>query len=102
MTAWLIVAGYALASLLAARVVLRALRESVPDEDITDAVTSGLIALVCGLFWPLALPIALVLVHPKPTSAEVGAAEREHEAEKRELRRRISELEREMGIGGQR
>lgn len=88
-----IVAGcYAIAWLVTARCVFYAMRadEYAPDDKM-DAVLLGILSVFAGLLWPLALPVALVMWHPRKTPAELR-----EQLEARD--RRIAELEREAGI----
>ncbi len=63
----------------------------LPDDQF-DAVILAALSMMAGLFWPLALPIALVMWHPRKTPAEL----REQIGTRDQ---RIAELERELGIG---
>lgn len=95
-----IIGGYALIVLIAARFAYRPVREDFGSDDATDRFMGAVVALIAGLFWPLALPVAIIMWHPKPTAAETEAALYEREMENRQLQRRIAELERELKIGG--
>jgi hypothetical protein len=100
MIATLVIGGYAFAMLLMGRLAYRAIREdSGGGAPPIDAALDGAMALIVGLFWPLVLPVAVIMWHPKPTTAEISAALSEREMENRRLQRKITELERELGIG---
>jgi hypothetical protein len=99
MTAWAIVSGYVLAMLITGRFAYRAVREDMGSADPIDRFMGAAVSLFAGMLWPLALPVAIVMWHPKPTSAEVEAELAERRVENGKLQRRITELERELGIG---
>lgn len=85
--------GYVAVWIYTARRILGVLQEDefTPGEDLIDRGISGALAMLLGLLWPLALPIALVMVKPKPTQKAL-------EAENVRLQRHIAELERESGL----
>jgi len=99
--ALVIVGGYVLVILAVARRIYGALREDgiMAPDDRTDEIMNAFLSLITGLLWPLALPIAVIMWHPKPTAAETRAALTERETENRQLQQRIAELERELGVG---
>lgn len=85
-----IVAGcYAIIWLFAARRVFYAFRNDHlgPPDDGIDTAMAGLLSLIIGMMWPLALPVALVIWKPRKTPAEF-----QEQLEARD--RRIAELER--------
>lgn len=87
----LVVIGYEVTAFLAAR---RAYWSLDPDrDDPVDKFVMGCCALFFCQFWPVAAPVALVLWKPRKTPEQV-------EAENQAMKRRIAELERELGIGG--
>lgn len=94
MTSLLAIGAYEVAAILAARFLFYALRrtEYGPDDGFEAGLLCALM-LMAGQFWPLALPVALVMWKPRKTPQELKD---EHEA----ALRRIAELERELGIGG--
>jgi hypothetical protein len=96
-----IVGGYILVMLAVARRIYGTMRESesMAPEDRMDAAMIGALSLTISILWPLAIPVALVMWHPKPTAAETRAALAERDDENRQLQRRIAELERELKIG---
>lgn len=103
MIAWLIVGGYVLGWLLASRFAYHAIRNDpligeTGDDDGIDRAMNGAMAFIVGLFWPLALPVAVVMWRPPPTRGQIAAAEQAHDDEKRALERRIAELERELNL----
>jgi hypothetical protein len=54
--------------------------------------------MLISIFWPLIVPIAAIMWHPKPTAAQ---REREIEKQRDEIarqQRRIKNLEYELGI----
>lgn len=86
--------AYEIVALLAARVFYGAIRRedgALMDGSVDNALM-GLMGLIGGQFWPLALPIALVIWRPKKTPQEVAE-------ENLRMKARIAELERELGIG---
>jgi hypothetical protein len=97
----LVIGSYVLIALAAARRISSALREDdiMAPDDRFDEVTNAVMSLFIGIFWPAAIPVALIMWHPKPTAAETRAALSERETENRKLQGRITELERELGIG---
>jgi hypothetical protein len=101
MIATLVVGGYILVMLAVARRIYGAMREDdiMAPENRTDEIMTAALSLVTSILWPLAVPLALVLWHPKPTAAETRAALSERETENRKLQGRITELEHELGIG---
>jgi hypothetical protein len=90
-TGWLIFAGYCAAALVAARRVYWYMLDDFEAEDGLERAGLTLLAFVCGVLWPLALPMALIMWAPRPTSREI-------EAEREQMQSRINELERELGI----
>jgi hypothetical protein len=101
MIATLVIGGYILVMLAVARLIYGAMREDdiMAPEGRADEAMSAALALITSLLWPLAVPVALIMWHPKPTAAETRAALSERETENRKLQGRITELERELGIG---
>jgi hypothetical protein len=101
MTAMFVIGGYALVMLAFARRIYNALREDeimAPDDSFDAAMTASM-SLLISIFWPLVIPVAVIMWHPKPTAAETREALYERETENRDLQRRIDQLERELGIG---
>jgi hypothetical protein len=99
MIAWAIVSGYVLAMLITGRFVYRAMREDMAPDDAVDGFMYAAVSLFAGMLWPFAIPVAIIMWHPKPTSAEVESELAERRLENGKLQRRINELERELGIG---
>ena len=101
MIAAAVIGGYVLVMLAVARRVYGVLREDefTDSDDRFDEVMCATMSLFIGAVWPLAIPVAVIMWHPKPTAAETRAALTERETENRQLQRRIAELERELGIG---
>lgn len=88
-----VVVAYEVIAFLAAR---RAYWSLKPDpDDLTDKFMAALVALFGGHFWPVALPVALVLWKPRKTPEQL-------QVENEQMKRHIAELERELGIGGRR
>lgn len=86
----LVVVVYEVIAFLAAR---RAYWSLDPDQDDpVDKFVMACCALFFCQFWPVAAPVALVLWKPRKTPEQI-------EAENREMKQRIAELERELGIG---
>lgn len=92
----LVFAAYEIVALLAGRAAYATVRASdmAPGDNI-EAGLVGALAMLVGQFWPLALPVAAVLWHPRRTPDEVLE-------ENRRMQARITDLERELGIGGTR
>lgn len=85
--------AYEAIAFLAAR---RAYWSLKPDpDDSTDKFMSALMALFGGHFWPVALPVALVLWKPRKTPKQL-------QEENEQMKRHIADLEQELGIGGRR
>jgi len=94
----MILGGYALAVLLAARFIHCQMRLVDPPGDQIDDVLTSVLALIIALFWPLALPVAVVMWRPRKTPAELR---REVEDCREQITARdlcIAELERQLGI----
>ncbi len=93
MITWIVVAGYTVATLLCGRIVFAAMRadDTMAPEEGFEAVLLAALSMMTGLFWPLALPVALVMWHPRKTPAELR-----EQIDARD--QRIAELERELGI----
>lgn len=91
----IVIGCYAGVWLFVARRALYAIRAdgSMPVADgRIDRVMVGVVAMAIGLLWPLALPITLIMWHPRKTPSELR--EQLHARDER-----IAELEREAGIG---
>ena len=86
-----VVIAYEVAAFLAARHIYPRLDPS--GDDPVDRFMSALMSLFGGHFWPLAAPVALVLWKPHKTPEQVLA-------ENEQMKQRIAQLERELGIGG--
>jgi len=93
MIAAVVIGCYAVAWLVTARLAFYAIRsdDTMAPDDGFEAVMMGLLSVIAGAFWPLALPVALVMWHPRKTPAELQEQIRARD-------RRIAELEREAGI----
>lgn len=89
----IVVVAYEVIAFLAARRAYWGL-DADPD-DSADKFMSALMSLFGGHFWPVALPVALVLWKPRKTPAQL-------QAENEQMKQHIAELERELGIGGRR
>ena len=91
---------YALAWLVSARIVFYVARqdEYLAPDDGMDYMLLAAMSVLTGLMWPLALPIALVVWHPRKTATELREAAATAEWERQKLATRIAELEREAGI----
>jgi hypothetical protein len=89
----LVALGYEVAAFLAARMMFPHIVDGGGSDDVIDRFAAGFMSMLAGHFWPLAAPVALVLWRPRKTPKQV-------EAENRQMKRRIAELERELGIGG--
>lgn len=94
MTGWLILAGYLLGWLLAARAVMTfaANDKTMIPETPMDSALLTILACLIAMFWPLFLPALLVAKTRRRSPRELkrDLAERD---------RRIAKLERELGIG---
>lgn len=87
----LVFIAYEVIAILAARSAYPRLD---PDNgDVADKFCMAAVSLIFGQFWPLAAPIALILWKPRKTPEQVAA-------ENEQMRKRIAQLERELGIGG--
>lgn len=99
MLGWLIGIGYPAVALTAARLAYGPVRDTMGDNDAFDHFMCAFAAMFAGAFWPLAIPIGVIMWHPAKTKAELEAEKAELHCEKFELHRRIAELERELKIG---
>lgn len=89
----IVVVAYEVIAFLAARRAYWSL-DADPD-DSADKFMSALMSLLGGHFWPVALPVALVLWKPRKTPKQL-------QEENEQMKRHIADLERELGIGGRR
>lgn len=89
-----IVTAYILLTLVAGRIAYFHMRvaDGVEDEGL-DRFMTGAMAMLIGSFWPLALPVAIVMWKPAKTPGEI-------KAERDAMAVRIQELEAELGIRG--
>lgn len=91
--------GYGLVWLFTARKIFGALRAGdvrafgADEFDGVGAAIYGVMALMCGFFWPLAIPVAAVVYRPAKTPEEV-------KTERDALQVRIRELEADLQIRG--
>ncbi len=93
MITWIVVACYTVATVLCGRVIFAVMRaEFMTLDNRLEPVMIAVLGMLIGLFWPLALPTALIMWHPKKTPAELR-----EQIDARD--QRIAELERELGIG---
>lgn len=93
MTSWIVLAVYVIGfSVCAYRIYPALLADLSYDEGPIDKAVSALLALLISLFWPLALPVTLLILTAKPTDAERTRALDDREAN-------IRRMERELGIG---
>lgn len=85
--------GYGVATLAAGRAAFYFIRadEFMAPDDGTETFLLGALAMITGLFWPLLLPLALVMWHPRKTPAELRERVQARDD-------RIAELERELGM----
>ena len=93
--------GWLACAVVVARHMLRDTYAGPPDAE--ETVLLGTLALLAGVVWPLALPIALVVYLARRESPGERRERRavERDAVVRERDRRIAALERELGIGDQ-
>lgn len=91
LVAWLIFFAYEVVAMAAARFAYPHM-DSDPDDQVEKVLLAGML-LFFGQLWPLAAPVALILWKPRKTPEQV-------QAENEQMKRRIDELERELGIGG--
>lgn len=89
----LVALSYEVAAFSAARIMFPHILDDGGSDDAIDRFIAGFMSLLGGHLWPLAVPVALVLWKPRKTPKQV-------EAENRQMKRHIAELERELGIGG--
>ena len=89
----IVIGCYAIAWLYTARRIYYVFREAdfVDDGDLIDYAAAGFFSFFLALLWPLALPMTLVMWHPRKTPAELREQLKARD-------RRIAELEREAGI----
>lgn len=89
--------AYCLITMLGARWAYSAMRayeisrSRYHEFDTEDAIANGVMALMAGVLWPVALVVAAVIYKPRKTPEEL----RDELAERD---RRIRELEKELGI----
>jgi len=89
----LVALGYEVAAFLAARMMFPYILDDGGSDDAIDRFIAGFMSLFAGHFWPLAAPVALVLWKPRKTPEQVAV-------ENEQMKQRIAQLERELGIGG--
>jgi len=100
MTGWLIFAAYMAAFVVTGRAVVRFTHlDDDSPRDPEDRVLDSVLAMCCGMIWPLVLLAAAMLWKMRPTPAERAAALDERERLVAERERRTADLERELGIG---
>lgn len=91
----LVLAAYEAVAIFAGRIAFRIMRSNDGfggADDRIDLGFMGFFALFGGQVWPLVLPIAAIMWHPRKTPAEL-------KEENLRMQRRIAELERELGLG---
>ena len=97
---WIITAGYFIGWLVCARIAYRTMLEEVTygTPDSVDRFLSGTLGALISIFWPLIVPIAIVMWSPRPTVAERERKIEEQRDEIARQQRRIENLEYELGI----
>ena len=91
--------GWLIASTLAATYMIR----ERGNPDATDDALIATLACLIALFWPLALPIAIIWRSSSWWASALDRADQavaDRELDRRERAARIAQLERELGIGG--
>jgi lysylphosphatidylglycerol synthetase-like protein (DUF2156 family) len=97
---WIFPLVYFIGWFVCARIAYGVMLEEVTfgEPDSIDRFLSATLGMLISIFWPLIVPIAAIMWHPKPTAAQ---REREIEKQRDEIarqQRRIKNLEYELGI----
>lgn len=95
------VIGWAVASTVVGTHIIRERVSWNPNPDVAERAMAALLACIIGLFWPLALPIAIIWRSSSWWASILDRADKA--AEDRELDRReraacLAQLELELGI----
>lgn len=94
---WILI-GYPIISILVSRFVFAAMcrDDYFKPDGKGDMIMVGLLAFIAGLFWPLIIPVRLIIWHPRKTPDQILA---ERDAKIAEQAAYIRKLEIENGIG---